>query len=78
MGIICDIQRAVNRLVSKAPQLAKKMVVKITAKYTHATGNFRTNLAEIWMHIRSKFDGGKQINRVQSNSWQARCAGAAT
>ena len=24
-------------------------------------GNFTTNLAEGWMHIRSKFDGGKQI-----------------
>ena len=28
------------------------------------------------MHIRLKFDGGKQINRVQSGSWQGRCAGA--
>lgn len=28
------------------------------------------------MHIRSKFDGGKQINRIQSGSWQNRCAGA--
>ena len=28
------------------------------------------------MHIRCKFDGGKQINRSQSGSWQARCAGA--
>ena len=26
-------------------------------------GNFTTNLAESWMHIRSKFDGGKQINQ---------------
>ena len=39
-------------------------------------GNFTTNLAESWMHIRSKFDGGKQINRSQSGSWQGRCAGA--
>ena len=29
------------------------------------------------MHIRSKFDGGKQINRSQSGSWEGRCAGAA-
>ena len=29
------------------------------------------------MHIRSKFDGGKQINRSQKGSWQGRCAGAA-
>ena len=28
------------------------------------------------MHIGTKFDGGKQINRVQSGSWQNRCAGA--
>ena len=41
------------------------------------TGNFTTNLAEGYMHIRSKFDGGKQINRSQSGSWEARCAGAA-
>ena len=40
-------------------------------------GNFTTNLAEGYMHIRSKFDGGKQINRSQSGSWEARCAGAA-
>ena len=41
------------------------------------TGNFTTNLAEGYMHIRSKFDGGKQINRSQSGFWEARCAGAA-
>ena len=29
------------------------------------------------MHIRSKFDGGKQVNRSQSGSWEGRCAGAA-
>ena len=28
------------------------------------------------MHIRSKFDGGKQINHSQSGSWEGRCAGA--
>ena len=28
------------------------------------------------MHIRSKFDGGKQINRSQSGAWEGRCAGA--
>ena len=25
------------------------------------------------MHIRCKFDGGKNINRIQSGSWQNRC-----
>ena len=28
------------------------------------------------MHVRTKFDGGKQINRSQSGSWTGRCAGA--
>ncbi len=28
------------------------------------------------MHIRSKFDGGKQINRSQAGGWTGRCAGA--
>ena len=35
-----------------------------------------TNLAESWMYIRSKFDGGKVINRLQSGSWEHRCMGA--
>ena len=39
-------------------------------------GNFTTNLAESYMNVRAKFDGGKQINRSQSGSWQGRCAGA--
>ena len=53
-----DIQMLVARLVEKASQLL---------------GNFTTNLAESWMHIRSKFYGGKVINRSQSGSWQYRC-----
>ena len=28
------------------------------------------------MNVRSKFDGGKQINRLQRGSCQGRCAGA--
>ncbi len=38
--------------------------------------NVTTNLAESWMHIRAKFDGGKVINRCQSGSWEHRCMGA--
>lgn len=56
-----DIQVILSRLVAKAPQLI---------------GNFTTNLAESWMHVRSKFDGGKVINRSQSGSWENRCMGA--
>ena len=41
-----------------------------------SVGNFTTNLAECWMSIRAKFDGGKQYNRSQSGAWEGRCAGA--
>ena len=44
--------------------------------YRFCAGNFTTNLAESWTHIRAKFDGGKVINRSQSGSWEARCSGA--
>ena len=57
-----DIQAIVGRLVAKAGQLI---------------GNFTTNLAEGWMQVRSKFDGGKVINRSPSGSWEHRCHGAA-
>ena len=50
-----DIQLVLSRLVEKASQLLC---------------NATTNLAESWMHIRSKFDGGKVINRSQSGSWE--------
>lgn len=56
-----DIQALLSRLIGKADQLL---------------GNHTTNLAECWMSIRMKFDGGKVINRSQSGSWQHRCMGA--
>lgn len=59
--MMADIQTVVSRLVAKASQLI---------------GNFTTNLAECWMHIRTKFDGGKVINRSQSGLFQHRCMGA--
>ena len=56
-----DIQSILTRLVRKAGQLVD---------------NVTTNIAESWMHIRSKYDGGKVINRSQSGSWEHRCMGA--
>ena len=56
-----EIQVALSRLVSKASQLID---------------NFTTNLAENWIQVRCKFDGGKVINRSQSGSWEFRCYGA--
>ena len=46
------------------------------AKSKQLIGNHTTNLAECWMHIRAKFDGGKVVNRSQSGSWEHRCMGA--
>ncbi len=59
--MIHDIQVVTSRLVAKASQLI---------------GNETTNLEESWMHIRSKYDGGKVINRSQCGSWEHRCMGA--
>ena len=59
--LLHDISVALSRLVAKSKQII---------------GNHTTNLAECWMHIRAKFDGGKVINRSQSGSWDNRCMGA--
>ena len=56
-----DLQVILSRLVGKARQLIE---------------NETTNIAESWMHIRSKFDRGKVVNRSQSGSWEHRCMGA--
>jgi len=59
--MMADIPITVGRLIAKAGQLL---------------GDFTTNLAESWMHMRCKFDGGKVVNRTQSGSFQHRCMGA--
>lgn len=59
--LISDVKQILNRVIQKAHMLID---------------NSTTNLAECWMSIRSKFDGGKQINRCMRGSWNARCSGA--
>ena len=61
-NIIRDVSDYLNRLAQKSERLI---------------GNFTTNLAEDWMSIRMKFDGGKIINRCNRGSWHARCFGGA-
>lgn len=56
--IIKDVGIILDRVAKKAPKLI---------------GNFTTNLAECWMHIRSKFDGGKFFNHCLRGSWHTRC-----
>ncbi|CAG2205860.1 unnamed protein product [Mytilus edulis] len=49
----------------------------VAKKSSSLIGNFTTNLAECWMHIRSKFDGGKMLNHCNRDAWHTRCyAGA--
>jgi hypothetical protein len=60
--IIKDVQKILNRVSEKSNRLI---------------GNYTSNLCESWMHIRSKFDGGKVFNHCNRFSWNTRCyAGA--
>ena len=59
-NLLIDISVLLNRLCNIADQLIC---------------NFTTNLAESWMSIRMKLDGGKVINRNLGGSWEARCVG---
>ncbi len=59
--MLYDISKILNYHAEKADKLM---------------GNYTSNLAENWMAIRAKFDGGKKINRCQRNSWYNRCTGA--
>ncbi|VDI47752.1 Hypothetical predicted protein [Mytilus galloprovincialis] len=60
--IIRDVTIIINRIAEKSDRLL---------------GNSTTNLAESWMHIRTKFDGGKVYNICNRGSWHARCYGGA-
>ncbi|CAG2243766.1 unnamed protein product [Mytilus edulis] len=45
----------------------------VARKARSLLGNFTTNLAECWMHMRTKFDGGKILNHCNRGSWHTRC-----
>ena len=49
---------------------------RLASKVDRLIGNFTTNLAENWMSMRTKFDGGKMIFRCKRGSWNSRCYGA--
>ncbi len=53
-----------------------KLLQRLADKASRLMGNNTSNLAENWMSIRCKFDGGKKINRCQRGSWHSRCTGA--
>ncbi|CAC5370712.1 unnamed protein product [Mytilus coruscus] len=45
----------------------------VARKARSLIGNFTTNLAECWMHMRTKFDGGKMLNHCNRGAWHTRC-----
>ncbi|CAC5378247.1 unnamed protein product [Mytilus coruscus] len=45
----------------------------VARKARSLIGNFTTNLEECWMHMRTKFDGGKLLNHCNRGSWHTRC-----
>ena len=49
---------------------------RMAKKANRLLGNFTTNLAECWMSVRCKFDGGKDVFRCRRGSWNARVYGA--
>ncbi|KAK3089294.1 hypothetical protein FSP39_002467 [Pinctada imbricata] len=49
------------------------LLARIAEKADRLIGNTTTNLAECWMHIRCKFDGGKIYNLCFRGSWHGRC-----
>ena len=53
------------------------LLQRMSSKCDRLLGNFTTNLAESWMFIRCKFDGGKVFNRCNRGSWHSRCYGGA-
>ena len=62
--MMIDVQTQVSRLAAKAGQLT-------------CIGNFTTNVAEWWMHMRTSFDwGGEVIKQSHSGSFEYRCMGA--
>ena len=61
------------------PDLLKDMYIilnRMAEKSDRLIGNFTSNLAESWMHIRCKFDGGKFINKCFKAGFYGRCYGA--
>ncbi len=75
-----DLLKARGECLDEKMEIDSKMYVaiyQIVLRYANKAesllDNETTILAEMWMNIRSKFDGGKQINGVQKSSWNTRC-----
>ncbi|KAH3830252.1 hypothetical protein DPMN_103493 [Dreissena polymorpha] len=58
--MLSDISGLLDRVANKSKRLINNTI---------------TNLAECWMHMRTKFDGGKVYNLCNRGSWHTRCYG---
>ena len=61
VNLFKDVSAILDRVANKSPRLIE---------------NTTTNLAECWMHMRTKLDGGKVYNLCNRGSWHTRCYGA--
>ena len=65
-----DSRNASNYSCSN-PKIMKDVSIilsRVAAKSDRLLGNYTANLAESWMHMRTKFDGGKVFNHCLHGS----------
>ncbi len=67
---------SIDRLEGELLRDVSIIISRLVAKADKLIDNQTSNLAENWMAIRSKFDGGKKVNHCGRLSWHWRCFGA--
>ena len=70
-GTSIDYQNVEKHIIKDVTLLLSKIADKSDSLINNST----TNLAERWMHIRTKFDGGKVYSLCNRGSWHACCYG---
>lgn len=66
-------QLSITDLMSCMRQDLSLILSRVAKKSASLLGNFTSNLAEMWMHVRTKYDGGKIYNHCNRGSWHNRC-----
>ncbi|CAG2214773.1 unnamed protein product [Mytilus edulis] len=67
---------SITDLMSCMRQDLSLILSRVAKKSASLLGNFTSNLAEMWMHVRTKYDGGKIYNHCNRGSWHNRCYAA--
>ncbi|CAC5405149.1 unnamed protein product [Mytilus coruscus] len=68
-----DFMLSESDLQSGMRKVLALLLNNVARKASSLIGNFTTNLAECWMHKRTKFDGGKMLNHCSRGAWHTRC-----